>query len=57
MILYVLRHAEAVAASDDLPDEWRYLTEEGGKQTGEVSLLRSTRQKACYIAQEGSCPG
>lgn len=29
MILYVMRHAEAVEASDILPDEWRYLTEKG----------------------------
>jgi phosphohistidine phosphatase len=31
MILYVLRHAEAVEANNDLPDEWRYLTEKGMK--------------------------
>ncbi|HEX9080392.1 MAG TPA: phosphohistidine phosphatase SixA [Desulfuromonadaceae bacterium] len=37
MILYVLRHAEAVAASDDLPDEWRYLTETGAKSVGRVA--------------------
>lgn len=29
MILYVMRHAEAVEASDVLRDEWRYLTEKG----------------------------
>jgi phosphohistidine phosphatase len=29
MVLYVLRHAEAVVANDDLPDEWRYLTDKG----------------------------
>jgi phosphohistidine phosphatase len=29
MILYVLRHAEAVEGSDALQDEWRYLTEKG----------------------------
>ena len=29
MILYVMRHAEAVEASDSLQDEWRYLTEKG----------------------------
>ncbi|MDD2898026.1 MAG: histidine phosphatase family protein [Desulfuromonadaceae bacterium] len=29
MILYVLRHAEAVAGSDALQDQWRYLTEKG----------------------------
>jgi phosphohistidine phosphatase len=29
MILYVLRHAEAVEGSDTLRDEWRYLTEKG----------------------------
>lgn len=29
MILYVLRHAEAVEARDTLPDQWRYLTEKG----------------------------
>lgn len=29
MILYVVRHAEAVEGSDTLQDEWRYLTEKG----------------------------
>jgi phosphohistidine phosphatase len=29
MILYVMRHAEAVEGSDTLQDEWRYLTETG----------------------------
>ncbi len=29
MILYVMRHAEAVEASDTLQDNWRYLTEKG----------------------------
>ncbi len=29
MILYVMRHAEAVEGSDTLQDEWRYLTEKG----------------------------
>jgi phosphohistidine phosphatase len=37
MILYVLRHAEAIAANDDLPDEWRYLTEEGVKSVAKVA--------------------
>lgn len=29
MILYVMRHAEAVEGSDTLQEEWRYLTEKG----------------------------
>jgi phosphohistidine phosphatase len=29
MILYIMRHAEAVDGSDTLRDEWRYLTENG----------------------------
>lgn len=29
MILYVMRHAEAVEGSASLQDEWRYLTEKG----------------------------
>ncbi len=29
MIVYIMRHAEAVAASDTLQDEWRYLSEKG----------------------------
>jgi phosphohistidine phosphatase len=29
MILYVMRHAEAIEGSDTLQDEWRYLTEKG----------------------------
>jgi len=37
MILYVLRHAEAVEASDMLQDEWRYLTEKGRLAAKKVS--------------------
>jgi phosphohistidine phosphatase len=37
MILYVLRHAEAVEASDILQDEWRYLTEKGRLAAKKVS--------------------
>lgn len=37
MVLYIMRHAEAVAANDDLPDEWRYLTEKGVKTAENVS--------------------
>jgi phosphohistidine phosphatase len=29
MILYIMRHAEAVEESETLRDEWRYLTEKG----------------------------
>lgn len=29
MILYVMRHAEAIDGSDTVQDEWRYLTEKG----------------------------
>lgn len=29
MILYIMRHAEAVEGSETLRDEWRYLTEKG----------------------------
>jgi len=29
MVVYVMRHAEAVEGSDTLQDEWRYLTEKG----------------------------
>lgn len=29
MIVYVMRHAEAVDGNDNLRDEWRYLTEKG----------------------------
>jgi phosphohistidine phosphatase len=36
MILYVLRHAEAVDATDVLPDEWRYLTEQGIKSVAKT---------------------
>jgi phosphohistidine phosphatase len=37
MILYVMRHAEAVVANDELPDDWRYLTNKGIKSTMKVS--------------------
>jgi phosphohistidine phosphatase len=37
MILYVMRHAEAVEGSDSLQDEWRYLTEKGRVAVKKVS--------------------
>ncbi|HEY3309675.1 MAG TPA: histidine phosphatase family protein [Desulfuromonadaceae bacterium] len=37
MILYVMRHAEAIEASDTLQDEWRYLTEKGRSLAGKMS--------------------
>jgi len=36
MILYVLRHGEAVERSEGLSDEWRYLTEQGRADIGKV---------------------
>jgi len=52
MILYVLRHAEAVAATSDLPDEWRYLTEKGINSTMKVSqcLVRLGRKPRLIIS-------
>jgi phosphohistidine phosphatase len=47
MILYVMRHAEAVEASDTLQDEWRYLTDKG----------RAAAEKTCAaIAKIGPKP-
>ena len=37
MVLYVMRHGEAVEANEDLTDEWRYLTENGIKSAMNVS--------------------
>lgn len=37
MILYIMRHAEAVEESARLKDEWRYLTEEGRAATEKIS--------------------
>lgn len=37
MILYVMRHAEAVVGNDTLQDEWRYLTENGRLAAKKVS--------------------
>jgi len=37
MILYVMRHAEAVEGSESLADEWRYLTEKGRFAAHKVS--------------------
>ncbi len=37
MILYVMRHAEAVDGSEDLRDEWRYLTEKGRLSAEKIS--------------------
>jgi phosphohistidine phosphatase len=37
MILYVMRHAEAVEKSDTLQDEWRFLTEKGRSTAEKMS--------------------
>ena len=37
MILYVMRHAEAVEGSDTLQDEWRYLNEKGRSAAEKMS--------------------
>jgi phosphohistidine phosphatase len=37
MIVYVMRHAEAVEGSDTLQDEWRYLTEKGRSAAEKMS--------------------
>jgi len=37
MILYVVRHAEAVEGSDALQDQWRYLTEKGRSAAKKMS--------------------
>lgn len=36
MILYIMRHAEAVDGSETLQDEWRYLTENGREAAKKV---------------------
>jgi phosphohistidine phosphatase len=37
MVVYVMRHAEAVEGSDTLLDEWRYLTEKGRSAAEKMS--------------------
>lgn len=37
MVVYVMRHAEAVEGSDSLLDQWRYLTEKGRAAAEKVS--------------------
>jgi len=37
MVVYVMRHAEAVEGSDTLQDEWRYLTEKGRSAAEKMS--------------------
>ena len=37
MVLYVMRHAEAVVGSDTLQDQWRYLTEKGRTAAAKMS--------------------
>lgn len=37
MILYMMRHAEAVEAREDLKDEWRYLTGKGRTRAAETA--------------------
>jgi len=41
MILYIMRHAEAVEGNDALHDEWRYLTEKGRSSAKKTSALIS----------------
>lgn len=52
MIVYILRHAEAVEANADLPDEWRYLTEKGIKSTASVckGIARHGRKPRLIIS-------
>jgi phosphohistidine phosphatase len=46
MIIYIMRHAEAVESSATLPDEWRYLTEKGRTlATGMSSMISKTGPK------------
>jgi phosphohistidine phosphatase len=46
MILYVMRHAEAVEANDTLQDEWRYLTDKGRTAAGKTcSAIAKTGPK------------
>jgi len=42
VILYVMRHAEAVAGTDSLQDNWRYLTEKG-RSVAEKAASQITR--------------
>jgi phosphohistidine phosphatase len=37
MILYIVRHAEAVEESETLQDQWRYLTEKGRAAANKIS--------------------
>lgn len=50
MNVYILRHAEAVEGKIKIPDEWRYLTEKGRKQTNTVAKrLGKGGLKSCLI--------
>ena len=51
MIVYVMRHAEAVEGSDTLQDEWRYLTEKGRAAAEKVisSIVRIGRKPRLTI--------
>lgn len=52
MVLYVLRHAEAIDATNDLPDEWRYLTEKGTKSVAKTmqGVVRQGRKPRLIIS-------
>lgn len=51
MIVYVMRHAEAVEASGTMQDEWRYLTEKGRAAAENVisSIVRIGRKPRLTI--------
>ncbi|HIJ96121.1 MAG TPA: protein phosphatase [Desulfuromonadales bacterium] len=38
MILYIIRHAEAIEENETLQDQWRYLTEKGRAAARKISL-------------------
>ena len=48
MILYIMRHAEAVEENENLPDEWRYLSEKGritAKKMSEAIIKKSPKPR------------
>ncbi|BCS55947.1 phosphohistidine phosphatase SixA [Geobacter sp. SVR] len=49
MVLYIIRHAEAVEASATLPEEWRYLTDKGRETIEGVARRLPESGKSCTI--------
>ncbi len=52
MVLYIVRHGEAVEVQDGVAEEWRYLTEKGARSVGRLAskIARYDRKPRLVIS-------